>query len=47
MTDFHKILYYGAFRHYEFGNTMEVGIAVKQSDLYEVIKEKFMNPYQD
>ncbi len=47
MTDFHKILYYGAFRHYKFGNTMEVGIAVKQSDLYEVIKEKFMDPYRD
>lgn len=45
MTDFHKIKYFGAFRHYEFGNTMEVGISVSQTDLYEVIREKFLYPY--
>jgi hypothetical protein len=47
MTDFNKIKYYGAFRHYEFGNTMEVGIAIDQKDYYEVIREKFIHPYRD
>jgi hypothetical protein len=47
MTDFHKILYFGAFRHHEFGNTTEVGIAIQQKDLYEVIRSKFISPYQD
>jgi hypothetical protein len=39
------MLYFGAFRHFAFGNTTEVGIAIKSSDLYDVIKEKFIEPY--
>lgn len=45
MTEFSKILYFGAFRHFEFGNTTEVGIAVNSEDLYPVIREKFIQPY--
>ena len=45
MTEFSKILYFGAFRHFEFGNTTEVGIAVNREDLYPVIHEKFIEPY--
>jgi hypothetical protein len=45
MTNLENMLYFGAFRHFAFGNTTEVGIAIKSSDLYDVIKEKFIEPY--
>lgn len=45
MTPLKNILYFGAFRHFEFGNTTEVGIAIKSSDLHEIILEKFVHPY--
>jgi hypothetical protein len=45
MTKIENIMYFGAFRHKSFGNTTEVGIAIKSSDLYEVIMEKFVKPY--
>jgi hypothetical protein len=45
MTGLDKMLYFGAFRHHEFGDTTEVGIAIRCSDIYEVIKEKFVEPY--
>lgn len=47
MTDLKNMYYYGAFRHKEFGNTTEVGIAIKCDDLYDVIVEKFIDPYRD
>jgi hypothetical protein len=45
MTRIENIMYFGAFRHQSFGNTTEVGIAIKSSDLYGVIMEKFVQPY--
>ena len=45
MTRIENMLYFGAFRHFEFGNTTEVGIAIRSSDLYDVIREKFIEPY--
>ncbi|GAA4828577.1 GNAT family N-acyltransferase [Algivirga pacifica] len=45
MVDLRKMLYFGAFRHNEFGNTTEMGIAIKYEDIYPVIKEKFVEPY--
>jgi hypothetical protein len=45
MTGLDKMLYFGAFRHFEFGNTTEVGIAIRCTDIYGVIKEKFIEPY--
>lgn len=45
MTRIENIMYFGAFRHQSFGNTTEVGIAIKSEDLYEVIMEKFVKPY--
>ncbi len=45
MTRIENIFYFGAFRHLSFGNTTEVGIAIRAEDLYEVIREKFVTPY--
>lgn len=45
MTGLDKMLYFGAFRHHEFGDTTEVGIAIRCADIYDVIKEKFIEPY--
>lgn len=45
MTKIESIQYFGAFRHASFGNTTEVGIAIRAADLYDVIREKFINPY--
>lgn len=45
MTSLDKVDYFGAFRHKRFGNTTEVGIAIAYDDVYEVIREKFRNPY--
>lgn len=45
MTGLDKMWYFGAFRHHEFGNTTEVGIAISCADIYTVIKEKFVEPY--
>lgn len=47
MTDLENMYYYGAFRHKEFGNTTEVGIAIHCDDLYDVIVEKFIAPYRN
>ncbi len=46
MTGLDKILYFGAFRHFAFGNTTEVGIAIPSEVIYEIIKEKFVYPYR-
>jgi hypothetical protein len=46
MTSMPQILYFGGFRHASFGNTTEVGIAIRATDLYDVIKEKFVTPYR-
>jgi hypothetical protein len=46
MTHLENVLYFGAFRHHEFGNTTEVGIAIKMKDIYEIILEKFVLPYK-
>lgn len=45
MTGLDKMLYFGAFRHHAFGDTTEVGIAIRCADIYDVIKEKFIEPY--
>lgn len=45
MVDLDKMHYFGAFRHYSFGNTTEVGIAIAFDDIYPIIKEKFANHY--
>jgi hypothetical protein len=45
MTRIENIMYFGAFRHQSFGNTTEVGIAIRSSDLYDIIMEKFVKPY--
>lgn len=45
MTRIENILYFGGFRHNSFGNTTEVGIAIRSADLYEVIRDKFIKPY--
>lgn len=45
MADIRKIYYFGAFRHASFGNTTEVGIAIRFTDLYDVIRDKFIEPY--
>ncbi|KAA3628495.1 MAG: hypothetical protein DWQ02_19170, partial [Bacteroidetes bacterium] len=46
MTGLDNILYFGAFRHFAFGNTTEVGIAIPSDVIYEIIKEKFVYPYR-
>lgn len=46
MVDLNKMHYFGAFRHKEFGNTTEVGIAIAFEDIYDVIKEKFAKDFQ-
>ncbi len=45
MVDLKKMYYFGGFRHDAFGNTTEVGIAIAYKDLYDVTKEKFVEPY--
>lgn len=45
MVDLDKMHYFGAFRHYSFGDTTEVGIAIAFEDIYPIIKEKFANHY--
>lgn len=45
MVDLDKMHYFGAFRHEEFGNSTEVGIAIEFDNIYNVIKEKFANQY--
>ena len=45
MVDLDKMYYFGAFRHKEFGDTTEVGIAIAFDDIYPIIKEKFANQY--
>jgi len=45
MTRIENIMYFGAFRHFSFGNTTEVGIAIRSKDLYDVIREKFVKDY--
>lgn len=45
MVDLSKMHYFGAFRHKEFGETTEVGIAIGFEDLYETIKDKFTRLY--
>ena len=47
MVDLDKMHYFGAFRHREFGDTTEVGIAIAFDDIYPVIKEKFANQYKN
>jgi len=46
MTELKDMYYYGAFRHNEFGNTTEVGIAIRCSDLYDITIQKFVEPYR-
>lgn len=45
MTRIENIMYFGAFRHSSFGNTTEVGIAIRSKDLYSVIRDKFIKAY--
>jgi hypothetical protein len=45
MTRIENIQYFGAFHHASFGNTTEVGIAIRSADLYDVIRDKFITPY--
>ena len=45
MTRIENIMYFGAFRHLSFGNTTEVGIAIKSKDLYDIIRSKFIKAY--
>ena len=45
MTRIENIMYFGAFRHFSFGNTTEVGIAIRSKDLYNVIRDKFIKAY--
>jgi len=45
MTRIENIQYFGAFHHASFGNTTEVGIAIRSEDLYDVIRDKFIEPY--
>lgn len=46
MVELRDMHYFGAFRHNEFGNSTEVGIAIEFDDIYEVVKEKFGNQYK-
>lgn len=46
MTPLHKMHYFGAFRHAAFGNTTEMGIAIRYTDIHDVVKDKFVTPYQ-
>ncbi|MGB0862655.1 MAG: hypothetical protein ACPGXZ_07030 [Saprospiraceae bacterium] len=39
------IYYFGAFRHHEFGDTTEVGIAIHIDDIHDTVKEKFIERY--
>ncbi|GLR15792.1 GNAT family N-acyltransferase [Portibacter lacus] len=45
MTDLEKMYYFGAFKHYSFGDSIEMGIAIAFNDIYETIIEKFARPY--
>lgn len=45
MTDLSKMHYFGAFKHYSFGDSIEMGIAIEFEDVYEGIMEKFVKPY--
>lgn len=45
LANLKKIYYFGAFKHYEFGDTTEVGIAIHIDDIYDTVKEKFVAPY--
>ncbi|WP_235297163.1 GNAT family N-acyltransferase [Portibacter marinus] len=45
MTPLNKMYYFGAFKHYSFGESIEMGIAIAFEDIYEGIIEKFARPY--
>lgn len=45
MTKLTNMFYTGAFKHYSFGDSIEMGIAIKFEDIYEGIIEKFAKPY--
>lgn len=45
MTRIENVMYFGGFRHLSFGNTTEVGIAIRSKDLYDVIRKKFIKSY--
>lgn len=45
MTELKRMMYFGAFRHDEFGKTTEMGIGIRYEDVYDVIKEKYILPY--
>ncbi len=47
MTKLSNMYYFGAFKHYSFGESIEMGIAIAFDDIYEGIKEKFAQPYFD
>lgn len=47
MTPLSKMYYFGAFKHYSFGDSIEMGIAIAFEDIYEGIYEKFANSYFD
>lgn len=45
LTPLHKMFYFGAFKHYSFGESIEMGMAIAFEDIYEGIIEKFVKPY--
>jgi hypothetical protein len=45
MVDLHNMYGFGAFRHDDFGNTTEFGIAIDVDEIYDIIIEKFVEPY--
>jgi hypothetical protein len=45
LTPLSKMAYFGAFKHYSFGDSIEMGIAIAFEDIYPVIIEKFAKPY--
>jgi hypothetical protein len=47
LTPLKKMFYFGAFKHYSFGESIEMGIAIAFEDIYEGIIEKFVKPYME
>ena len=45
LTPLSKMYYCGAFKHYSFGDSIEMGMAIAFEDIYDSIIEKFAKPY--
>lgn len=45
LTPLSKMMYFGAFKHHSFGESIEMGMAIAFEDIYEGIMEKFVQPY--